>query len=327
MKRYRLLFILLFFLISYTLIPISNAASLTLNIAPTKPEYNVGEIVNLIGNLTKDGTLIANATISFEIRDPKGNLFMIRAFTTGEPPQGTMPVEIISITPCDSNGNPKYTFLRGDTMGFKITFKNNMATSRPIIITINIFYCNAVPFKAFVAYNSTVDAGQQITFTLWPILIPSNAPTGTAAAYASAFSDLPSEGGLAYSPEKKATFNIISSSEIKEAITAANGKFNITFPLTTIPIILGNYNVTAKTLYNYNSATQKCQFKTILKSDVNNDGKVDAKDIAIVCKAFGTQPGDPRWNPVADLNNDGKVDAKDIAIVCKSFGITVITDP
>jgi hypothetical protein len=57
-----------------------------------------------------------------------------------------------------------------------------------------------------------------------------------------------------------------------------------------------------------------------LKIDINGDGRVDARDIAIVCKAFGTKLGSTNWNPDADINGDGKVDAKDIAIVCKNFG-------
>lgn len=56
--------------------------------------------------------------------------------------------------------------------------------------------------------------------------------------------------------------------------------------------------------------------------DVNGDGKVDMKDIAIVAKAFGTVPGDPRWNPEADINGDDKVDMKDIALIARNFGKT-----
>jgi len=55
-------------------------------------------------------------------------------------------------------------------------------------------------------------------------------------------------------------------------------------------------------------------------ADVNHDLKVDGKDIAIVAKAFGSYPTDPRWNPKADINKDNKADGKDIALVAKNFG-------
>lgn len=59
--------------------------------------------------------------------------------------------------------------------------------------------------------------------------------------------------------------------------------------------------------------------------DINGDGKVDIKDIAIVAKAYGSEPGDPNWNPIADITGptgepDGKVDVRDIALVAKHFG-------
>ncbi|MEM3875059.1 MAG: dockerin type I domain-containing protein [Candidatus Bathyarchaeia archaeon] len=318
---------MLLLLLCCPLIPTSESATLTLNLMPNKQKYNVGEQVNLVGNLTQDGALVSDALISLEINNPKNELFIIRAFTTGQPLQGPLPVEITSLIPCDAGGNPKYTFIRGDTMGFKVTFKNNMASSCQVIITINMFYNNGVPFKAFIAYNGSIDAGRTITFTIWPILIPSDAQAGTAVAYAAPFNKLPTNGGLAYSPEKNATFNILSTSTIKETVKVNSGKFNITFPLTSIPIMLGNYTAYAVTFYNYRLASATCTFNVMLIGDINNDGTIDGKDISIVCKAFGATPESPRWNPKADLNSDGIIDGKDISIVCKAFGITVIVDP
>jgi hypothetical protein len=60
--------------------------------------------------------------------------------------------------------------------------------------------------------------------------------------------------------------------------------------------------------------------------DVNGDGKTEAKDIALVAKAFGSYPGHPRWNPDADVTSvkylvpDGYVDVRDLALICKNFG-------
>lgn len=57
-----------------------------------------------------------------------------------------------------------------------------------------------------------------------------------------------------------------------------------------------------------------------IAGDVNGDGKVDMKDVALVVKAFGAFPSDPRWNPSCDLNLDGRIDLRDIAEVVKDFG-------
>ncbi len=55
------------------------------------------------------------------------------------------------------------------------------------------------------------------------------------------------------------------------------------------------------------------------RGDVNGDGRVDWRDVAIVMKALLTQPGDKRWDPVADVNGDGRVDVLDLAIVLSSM--------
>lgn len=59
---------------------------------------------------------------------------------------------------------------------------------------------------------------------------------------------------------------------------------------------------------------------SIVFIDVNGDGKIDIMDIAIVAKAFGSDPTLPNWDPRADLNGDGKVDIMDIAMVAIHFG-------
>jgi parallel beta-helix repeat protein len=59
-----------------------------------------------------------------------------------------------------------------------------------------------------------------------------------------------------------------------------------------------------------------------MPGDINMDGKVDMKDISIICKAFGSFPNHPRWNPIADENEDNKIDIADIALTCRNFGKT-----
>jgi uncharacterized protein (DUF2141 family) len=58
-----------------------------------------------------------------------------------------------------------------------------------------------------------------------------------------------------------------------------------------------------------------------IPGDINGDGIVDMRDMKIVQDAFGSVPGNPRWNPIADLNGDGRVDMLDLFIVQKHYGI------
>ncbi|MCK5593267.1 hypothetical protein KAI31_04135, partial [Candidatus Bathyarchaeota archaeon] len=63
-----------------------------------------------------------------------------------------------------------------------------------------------------------------------------------------------------------------------------------------------------------------------LQTDVNYDGKVDIKDIALAAKAFGSYPGHAKWEKEVDLDYNDKIDIKDIATIAKDFG-EVITLP
>ena len=63
--------------------------------------------------------------------------------------------------------------------------------------------------------------------------------------------------------------------------------------------------------------------------DVNGDGKVDIKDLAIVAKAFGAcgpnfwYPGSPasqNWNASYDFSGSGQINMVDLVLLAKHFG-------
>jgi hypothetical protein len=60
--------------------------------------------------------------------------------------------------------------------------------------------------------------------------------------------------------------------------------------------------------------------KPIIPADINNDQKVDAKDIGITATLFGTNYESPKWNPACDVIENGVIDSKDLGFICKCFG-------
>ena len=56
--------------------------------------------------------------------------------------------------------------------------------------------------------------------------------------------------------------------------------------------------------------------------DLNRDNKVDNVDVQIFEKSFGSQIGDPNFNPQADFNKDGVIDGKDLIILAMHLGET-----
>ncbi len=87
-----------------------------------------------------------------------------------------------------------------------------------------------------------------------------------------------------------------------------------------------NYNITAKAdillgetnTTNNNLTDGKVKIKMI--GDVDGNGKVDIRDIAMAARAFGSYPGHPRWDPDLDFNNDGKINIRDLVLVARNFG-------
>jgi hypothetical protein len=62
-----------------------------------------------------------------------------------------------------------------------------------------------------------------------------------------------------------------------------------------------------------------------LIGDINKDGTVNMKDLAIIAAAYNSTPQDPQWNPQADLNQDGIINMRDIAILVIDYGQTTTT--
>ena len=87
----------------------------------------------------------------------------------------------------------------------------------------------------------------------------------------------------------------------------------------TEAMVIGIWNITATVAIAEQIVTDTLWFY-VLFSDLNSDGKVDVRDMAIVAAAYGSDPTLPKWNPVADINHDGKVDTYDLALVAKDYG-------
>jgi len=54
-------------------------------------------------------------------------------------------------------------------------------------------------------------------------------------------------------------------------------------------------------------------------ADLNEDGTVNIIDVSIFAKAFGSRPGEERWNAKVDLTGDEKVNILDGVIIARSY--------
>jgi hypothetical protein len=324
-------------LLSLVLVMPAYSASLNLVIVADRQTalYDVGNTVTFTGSVS-NGSTVPDALVLFEVDTPKQKPWIIRTFTTGQTPVGPWPVQLLGVTPTDQYGNPKYSFQEGQDAGFNVTVRNNSGSTCPVVVTINVFFSNGLPFALQPVVNTTLQPGQLWSTVTWPVNIPVSSVVGQAMVCASVFNDYPKNNGLPYSPEMSATFNIVSGIPGQVSQASTSGTFNFTVPLmstSSLPIMLGNYTVYAMTHYGYSFASAHTIFTLKLFGDFSGDGKIDMKDVAVVARAFGSHPGSPNWNPAADLTGpvplvpDGVVDMRDVALVSKAFGTIANTDP
>ncbi len=55
--------------------------------------------------------------------------------------------------------------------------------------------------------------------------------------------------------------------------------------------------------------------------DINDDDRVDIRDVVLALQAYGSEPGDPDWNPHADLAPRwGIIEIYDIVTLVYNYG-------
>jgi hypothetical protein len=112
-------------------------------------------------------------------------------------------------------------------------------------------------------------------------------------------------------------------------ITLTNGaSTTITYTWNTIGFIKGNYTLRAyawplpsETDTSNNVLTGGVVTLTIA-GDLDGNFEVRLADLVILAKAYGSKPGEPKWNPNADIDNNGIVGLSDLVILAKNYGKT-----
>jgi parallel beta-helix repeat protein len=100
----------------------------------------------------------------------------------------------------------------------------------------------------------------------------------------------------------------------------------LTFTWNTTAPLSGNYTLSAyawpvsgETYTADNNVTGGALLVTI-PGDLNGDFRVNLQDLVILALAYGTKPGDQKWNPNADITDDNNVGPADLAILANHYG-------
>jgi len=110
-------------------------------------------------------------------------------------------------------------------------------------------------------------------------------------------------------------------------ISLASGNFTtVTFVRNTTGFAKGRYVVTVvagpfiEEASAMNDTYVAGSVIVTIPGDIDGNGKVDLVDFVRLALAFGSQPGQPNWNPNADIDGNGVVDQADVNILAQHYG-------
>jgi hypothetical protein len=110
---------------------------------------------------------------------------------------------------------------------------------------------------------------------------------------------------------------------------APDSTINLTFVWNTTGVSKGYYtisgtadNVTGETDLADNTMASTNMVYVGIPGDVNGDHEVNMRDIAPICRFFGSVLGGPQYAATYDITNNGIIDMKDISIAARNYGTT-----
>lgn len=126
---------------------------------------------------------------------------------------------------------------------------------------------------------------------------------------------------------KKITFDTTGTTGTTGSTTVATPKslLNGTDLMILVDMTPNPYSLSKNATHNfiqftYQHTTKNIEIFDTILGDVNGDRKVRVDDVLLVALAFGSNKGDPDWDPYADLNGDDKIRVDDVLIAAKEFG-------
>jgi len=315
--------VLILILFSNSLLPV-NAQTLAVTVTTEKPAYYQGESILIYGNLTLDGVPVTDGLVGLQIQDSTNDTLTIRTSITGTISQVTPYVKVWSVTPCDSNGNPKDSFKRRSLSYFKLSVTNFDIESRQVLMTVNLYDLNNVSFG--LASLKTELSGQTTSYIILSIPIPTDATLGTATAYANAYTDWPIRGGTPYCNEVSAQFQITATialampqnQQSTTVQTTENYNYNLTFKLTPLAES-GNYTVYATSEYQGRIALTNTTLRVLLKGDFDADDDIDYDDIVYFVTAYIIYWSGMGKDPLCDFDGDCDIDYDDIVAFITAY--------
>jgi uncharacterized protein YfaS (alpha-2-macroglobulin family) len=266
--------------------PSTIAATLTVAVHTDSSIHYTGDNISVYGLVLRDGVPVFNASVALEIHDPVGGVVVTRSIQT------------------NSSGEYTVTFkLSIDALAGSYTVYANCAYGGETGSADTSFQLMQIsPLKITIASDKTrYYVGDDISLGGNVTLNAAKLPKALVAVEV-------------LNPNLEPIIVRVMESD-------GQGNYVLTFQAPQ-GSLLGTYVAYASVNYAESNATAETSFLLEpgqVSADLNGDGKVNIVDLTLVAKAWGSHPGDSRWNPQCDLNGDNLINIIDITLVARAW--------
>ncbi|MEM4732979.1 MAG: dockerin type I domain-containing protein [Candidatus Bathyarchaeia archaeon] len=301
---------------------------MNLSIETDKQSYELGERIDIYGNLTLDYTPVTSGLIAFQIKDPKGllNGTVFRTVNIGDNVSIGSGIEIVSLFLCDVKGVQIPSMSISQMLRINATLKNTSVAPRNVLLFVSVHLPDNFLFLTYILYNDTLAPGMRWSANYQLDYLPSTA-IGVCSMYGSALSGLPENGGFPLCMGKNSTFLVTGSSmtaslgSIPELpTTSSTSMFSLSYYTNGKGGWLGNYTIYASSYYPPWLSTDQATIMTKLSRDLNGDNFVNMLDMYLVAIHYGQNPSHPNWDPRADVDKNDIVNMFDLYLVAIDYG-------
>jgi uncharacterized protein YfaS (alpha-2-macroglobulin family) len=262
-----------------------SALVVSVTVSAGKAVYNIVEDVYVYGRVTADGAPVANATVALEVLDPTSSPAVVRTLSTNSSGQYDLSFRL----PLEASAGTYAVNVTCNYGGGRATNTTSFSVEKsfPLLIAVNMGRSTYKVGDTVGIYGSVTRGGAGVANAL-----------------------------VAVEVEDPGSSPIV----IRVLGTDSGGSYSLSFQLpSSAP--LGTYlvNVTASFGDQVGVDDTSFQVKQVIAADINGDGKVNILDITLVAQAWGSHPGEPRWNPKCDLDGNGVINIIDITMVAREY--------
>jgi uncharacterized protein YfaS (alpha-2-macroglobulin family) len=259
---------------------------LGISVEADRPWYYIGENINVYGSVLSDDAPLVSANVALEIHDPAGSPVITRSLQTNSSGM----YSLVFSLPTESLTGSYFAYVSCTYNGQTALNSTSFQLKPPSALAVTI----ATEKQLYnVGDNVTIAGSVMLNSVKQPHVL------------------------VALEVQNPQATPII----VRVLETDSQGDYGLTFPASPDSLV-GSYSAFASASYNGSIARAETSFElkpNISSVDINQDGKVNILDLAIVARAWGSYPGHPRWDPRCDVNGDGKINIMDITLVAKEY--------